>query len=128
MVQNDLHKRTSAIQQKKEIRISPTYKSYDDTNDYGKKRVRYLAILLINTATSGLHIRNIVKSARVKLGWVLRMFQSQERSLMLTLFKSLVIPFLEYCCQLWNPSKAKTYKQLKLFSKRLHTKSLKYST
>ena len=26
---------------------------------------------------------------------------------MLTLLKSLVIPLLEYCCQLWNPWKAK---------------------
>ena len=28
-------------------------------------------------------------------------------SLMLTLFKSLVVPLLEYCCQLENPWKAK---------------------
>ena len=26
---------------------------------------------------------------------------------MLSLLKSLVIPLLEYCCQLWNPRKAK---------------------
>ena len=41
------------------------------------------------------------------MGWVLRVFQSRERSLMLTLLKSLVIPLLEYCCQLWNPWKVK---------------------
>ena len=41
------------------------------------------------------------------MGWVLRVFQSRKRSLMLTLLKSLVIPLLEYCCQLWNPWKAK---------------------
>ena len=35
------------------------------------------------------------------------MFQSRQRSLMLTLLKSLVIPLLEYCWQLWNPWKAK---------------------
>ena len=35
------------------------------------------------------------------------MFQSWKRSLMLTLLKSPVIPLLEYCCQLWNPWKAK---------------------
>ena len=35
------------------------------------------------------------------------MFQSLECSLMLTLLKSLVIPLLEYCCQLWNPWKVK---------------------
>ena len=41
------------------------------------------------------------------MGWVLRVFQSWKRSLMLTLLKSLVIPLLEYCCQFWNPWKAK---------------------
>ena len=41
------------------------------------------------------------------MGWVLRVFQSRKRSLMLTLLKSLFIPLLEYCCQLWNPWKAK---------------------
>ena len=38
--------------------------------------------------------------------WVLRVFQSRKRSLMLALLKS-VIPLLEYCCQFWNPCKAK---------------------
>ena len=41
------------------------------------------------------------------MGWVLRVFQSRQRSLMLRLLKSLVIPLLEYCCQLCNPWKAK---------------------
>ena len=41
------------------------------------------------------------------MGWELREFQSRQSSLMLTLLKSLVIPLLEYCCQLWNSWKAK---------------------
>ena len=41
------------------------------------------------------------------MGWVLRVFQSRKRSLMLILLKFLVIPLREYCCQLWNPWKAK---------------------
>ena len=52
-------------------------------------------------------IRNIVKKARDKMGYVLRVFQWRKRSLILTLLKSLVIPLLEYCCQLWNPWKVK---------------------
>ena len=36
-----------------------------------------------------------------------RDFLERERSLMLTLLKSLVIPLLEYICQLRNPWKAK---------------------
>ena len=60
-----------------------------------------------NTATFTLHIRNIVKRDRDKMGWVLRVFQSRQPSLMLTLLKYLAIPLLEYCCQLWNLWKAK---------------------
>ena len=60
-----------------------------------------------NTATFTLHIRNIDQKARDKMGWVLRVFQTRQRSVMLILGKSLVIPLLEYCCQLGNPWKAK---------------------
>ena len=49
-----------------------------------------------STDTFTLYIINIVKKARDKTGWVLRVFQLRERSLMLTLLKSLVIPLLEY--------------------------------
>ena len=37
------------------------------------------------------------------MGLVLRVFQSRQRSLLLTHLKSLVIPQIEYCSQLWNP-------------------------
>ena len=90
-----------------EIKTATIYKSYDYSNIDSKEQVRDLGIMMSNTATFTLHIRNIVKKARDKMGWVLRVFQSRHRSLMLTLFKSLVIPLLEYCCQLWNPWKAK---------------------
>ena len=48
------------------------------------------------------------------MGWVLRVFQSRQRFLMLTLLKSLIIPLLEYSCQLWIHGKQKTYKLSKL--------------
>ena len=83
---------------------------YDDSNIDDKEQVRDRGIMMSNTATFTLHIRNIVKKARDKMGWVLRGFQSRQRSLMLTLLKSLVIPLLEYCFQLWNPRKAKGIK------------------
>ena len=63
---------------------------------------------MTSTATFTLHIRNIVKKTRDKMGWVFRVFQWPKLCLMLTLLKSLiVIPLSEYCCQLWYPGKAK---------------------
>ena len=51
------------------------------------------------------------------MGWVLMVFQSRQRSLMLTLLKSLVIPPLEYCYQLWNPWKAKYIKAIEVIQR-----------
>ena len=48
------------------------------------------------------HLLNI-RNTKIKLGYK----NIIKRSLMLTLLKSLVIPLLEYCCQLWNPWTAK---------------------
>ena len=81
--------------------------------------------MMSNTGTFTLHIINIVIKDRGKFGWVLRVFQWQKHSLMLTLLKSLVIPQLEYCCQLWNPYK-KDIQAIKLFNECLHTKALKH--
>ena len=35
--------------------------------------------------------------------WVLRVFRTREEEPMMTLFRAMVIPHLEYCCQLWSP-------------------------
>ena len=37
-------------------------------------------------------------------GWILRTFRSRQKDLMLTLWKSLVRPHLDYCCQVWSPT------------------------
>ena len=87
-------------------KYATTYKSYEDSNIDDKEQIRDLGIMMSNTATFTLHIRNSVKKVRDKMGYVLRVFQWRKRSLMLTLLKSLVIPLLGYCCQLWTPWKA----------------------
>lgn len=51
------------------------------------------------------HISMAVSKARQKMGWILRTFRTREREPMMTLYKALVRPLTEYCCQLWNPYK-----------------------
>ena len=92
-----------------EIKSATTYKSYDDSNIDDKEQVRDLGIMMSNTATFTINIRNIVKKARDKMGWVLRVFQSRKRSLMLTLWKSLVIPLLEYMLPALESMKSKRH-------------------
>ena len=48
---------------------------------------------------------NTTKKARSQVGWILRTFKTRDPLPMLTLYKSLVLPLLEYCCQLWSPWK-----------------------
>ena len=95
MLQNDLHKLykwadTNNMKfnankfellrygKKQKIKSATTCKSYDDSNIDDKEQVRNLMIMMSNTATFTRHIRNIVKQARDKLEWVLRVFQSRE--------------------------------------------------
>ena len=56
-------------------------------------------------ATFDKHIENVVKKVRQKTGWVLRTFYSRRQDIMKTLFKSLIAPHINYCSQLWMPSK-----------------------
>ena len=51
------------------------------------------------------HINIIVDKACRKAAWALSVFQSRSMDTMMTLYKSLIRPLLEYCCPLWNPSR-----------------------
>ena len=64
-----------------------------------------LGITLQNDLSFDIHIHDIVKQARNKLSWILSVFRSRSKLVILTLFASLVRPILEYCCIIWNPHK-----------------------
>ena len=63
-----------------EIKSATTYKSYDDSNIDDNEQVRDIGIMMSSTTTFTLHIRNIVKKARDKMGWVLRVSVAEELS------------------------------------------------
>ena len=48
-------------------------------------------------------ITEVKNRGRRMSGWILRTFNTRDELLMLTLFKSLVLPILEYACVLWSP-------------------------
>ena len=56
----------------------------------------HLDVTMSNNAAFKDHISNIARSNRMKLGWILRTFQTRDRTAMLTLWKELVIPILDY--------------------------------
>ena len=115
-----------------EIKSATTNKSYDDSNIDDKEQVRDLGIMMSNTPTFTLHIRNIVKTASEKLLYVLRVFQSRKLSLMHadTLEISCHSPtrVLLPALKSMESKRHTNCRSYSLFNECLHTKLLKYST
>ena len=67
--------------------------------------VKDLGVHMCQDATFSHHIKHATAAARQLAGWILRTFQTRIERCMLTLWKVLVLPRLEYSCQLWSPQK-----------------------
>lgn len=66
--------------------------------------VRDLGIIMNDNASFDTQIHAMVKKAKQNCGWILRSFRTRDAHAMLTLFRAMVLPVMEYCCQLWNPT------------------------
>ena len=75
------------------------------------------------------HINNMCQSAKNICSWILRTFKSRSPDLMLTLWRSLVLPILDYCSQLWSPSKVGDIQQIeevqKVFTRKIYSTNRK---
>ena len=58
-----------------------------------------------NDATFTKQMQEMVTKANRQAGWIMRTFKTRDPSCMVTLFKAMVLPILEYCSQLWSPNK-----------------------
>ena len=88
------------------LKSTTSYTSSDGSIIPEKEHVRDLGVTMSNDGSFRQHITNMCTSARNMCSWILRTFQSRNADLMLTLWKSLVLPILDYCSQLWSPDKA----------------------
>lgn len=85
--------------------VAHVYTAQDETSIATKEHVRDLGVTLSSDGSFSMHIINVTKKARGQVGWILRTFKTRDSLPMLTLYKTLVLPLLEYCCQLWSPWK-----------------------
>ena len=74
--------------------------------------VKDLGVLMGKDASFSNHITEVVAKGRKQVGWVLRTFKCRDHQSMLTLFKSTVLPLVEYCSQLWSPVRMGEIRQL----------------
>ena len=81
--------------------ISPTMSIIKE-----KSVVKDLGVLL---STSNYNFKeqidNVIEKGKQMSSWIFRTFNSRNQFEMLTLYKSLVLPKIEYCSILWNPTK-----------------------
>ena len=68
-----------------------------------KNTVKDLGVLLSDDCMFKEHINKVIEKARNMASWILRTFRTRESNPMLLLFKSLVLPILEYCSVIWSP-------------------------
>ena len=87
------------------LKESTNYVSSNQVSIACKDSVRDLGVQVSADAQFKVHISNTIVSANLKCGWVLRSFVTRDRLPMLTLWKSLILPILDYCCPLWCPHK-----------------------
>ena len=90
----------------KNIISDTVYYSNTQSTIESESSVSDLGVIMSSDAKFSEHITNITTKASLKCSWILRVFRTRERIPLTTLWKSLVIPILDYCSQLWCPSSA----------------------
>ena len=88
------------------------YLAPDNSEIEEKRLVRDLGVLMNTQVKFDDHITAITARGRRQMGWIWRTFRTREAEPMITLFRALVIPILEYCCQLWTPFTLGAVRQL----------------
>jgi hypothetical protein len=101
-----------------EIGMPHCYLASDGT-EIEKQLVRDLGVLMSTEATFDAHIEEIVARSRQRMGWIWRTFRTRKAAPMITLFRALVLPNLEYCCQLWLPIKVGAVRKLEAVQRTL---------
>ena len=106
------------------LKAVTSYTSPDGSIIPDKDHLRDLGVIMSADGSFTQHIHEMCQSARNMCSWILRTFKSRSSELMLTLWKSLVLPILDYCSQLWCPVKTGLIQEIediqKSFTRKIH--------
>ena len=81
-----------------------------------------LGICVTDDFSFQFHISQIARKGNMKVSWILSVFKSRDADAMLTLFKSLVLNILEYCCPLWSPHRFQDISKIEAVQRRFTSK------
>ena len=68
--------------------------------------MKYLGVTITSDLKWNAHVSNTCKSAKLKLGLLYRNFHQADQRTLSHLYKTLVIPKLDYCSSVWDPYNA----------------------
>ena len=80
------------------------YQAPDSNIIEQKDHLRDLGVEISSDLKFSDHISNVASSASMMVGWCMRTFRRRSETVMMTIWKSLIQPKLDYCSQLWSPS------------------------
>ena len=101
------------------MKIDSVY-SYTDSNGKdieSKENVKDLGIYMSSNSDFTFHIDTIISKVNGLTSWALRSFKSRSADFILTTWKSVILPHLDYGSQLWNPSKKGDIQRLEMVQK-----------
>ena len=95
------------------LKVCTSYTDSDGSVISDKMHVKDLGISMSADCTFRDQINKMCQSAKNMCSWILRIFESRCTNLMLTLWKTLLIPILDYCSQLWRArsNKSRSFKR-----------------
>ena len=92
--------------------MTSSYNAPGNNNIEMTEHLRDLGITMSSNGNFEQHINSIAQKGNQMSGWILRSFATRNPFPMMTLFKALVLPIIEYCCQMWSPKKQYLIKKI----------------
>ncbi len=81
-----------------------------------------LGIVIISDLKTTKHCIEVEKKYNHLLGYIKYQFQYRNKKIVVTLYNSLVLPYLQYCIQFWSPSLIKDINRLE----KIQARAIKY--
>ena len=79
--------------------------------------VKDLGVIMSNDCSFTLHIDEVISKVNKMVSWALRNFKCRSKLFILTIWKVILLPHLDYCSQLWSPLKVMDINRLELVQK-----------
>ena len=102
---------------KGDLKSAARYTTEDGREIEVKEATRDLGVLISSDGSFSHHINKVCDTGSKLCSWILRTFKTRQRHPMITLWKSLVLPHFDYCCQLWAPDKTGDIQKLERIQK-----------